>query len=89
MRPALVLASFSRGDVLLCQITSQDAGHPEAIELSTHDFMSGGSLDRNSFVLPHRLVTAHESCIRRVVGSLSRPKLQEIRERVCAAVCSS
>jgi|LAHU01.1.fsa_nt_gb hypothetical protein len=31
VRPALVLASRSRGDVILCQITSQAAGHSEAI----------------------------------------------------------
>ena len=31
VRPALVLASLSRGDIVLCQITSQAAGHPEAL----------------------------------------------------------
>jgi hypothetical protein len=33
VRPTLVLASLSRGDVILCQITSQTVGHPEAIPI--------------------------------------------------------
>jgi len=31
VRPALVLASLTRGDLILCQITSQSGGHPEAV----------------------------------------------------------
>ena len=31
IRPALVLAALTRGDLILCQITSQAAGHPEAV----------------------------------------------------------
>ena len=44
VRPALVLASLSRGDVILCQITSQAAGHPEAIPVLAADFEPGGGL---------------------------------------------
>ena len=86
VRPALVLASLSRGDVILCQITSRSAGHPEAIPILAADFEAGGSLARPSFALPHRLVTANEMCIRRSVGRLKLPKLQQIRERVCATI---
>ncbi|MGH8021486.1 MAG: type II toxin-antitoxin system PemK/MazF family toxin [Opitutaceae bacterium] len=86
VRPALVLATFTRGDVLLCQITSQSAGHPEVVPLASADFAPGGALPRVSFALPHRVVTAHESCVRRVVGSVTSAKLHEIRERVCAAI---
>lgn len=86
VRPALVLASLTRGDVILCQITSQSAGHPEAIPVLSTDFEPGGGLLRASFVLPHRLVTANESCIRRTVGKLKPAKLQDIRERVCATI---
>ena len=89
VRPALVLASLSRGDVILCQITSQAAGHPEAIPLSGADFEPGGGLPRDSFTLPHRLVTANEICVRRRVGRLKSAKLNHIRERVCAAICES
>ena len=33
VRPALVLATLTRGDLILCQITSQAAGHPEAVPI--------------------------------------------------------
>src|SRR5712671_2001512 len=84
VRPALVLASLSRGDIILCQITSQSAGHAEAIPIVNADFEAGGALTRASFALPHRLVTANEVCVRRSVAKLKSPKLQQIRERVCA-----
>jgi|SRR5882672_1257163 len=86
VRPALVLASLSRGDLILCQITSQALGHPEAIPILGSDFQSGGTLTRPSFALPHRLVTANESCIRRAVGRLNPGKLVEIKDRVCATI---
>jgi len=86
VRPALVLASLPRGDVILCQITSQSAGHPEAIPVQLADFEPGGGLPHDSFALPHRIVTANESCVRRVSGKLQPRKLHEIRERVCAAI---
>src|SRR6266571_8903536 len=84
VRPALVLASLSRGDVILCQITSQAAGHPEAVPILLSDFELGGTLRRASFALPHRIVTANEVCVRRAVGKLKTDKLNQIRERVCA-----
>jgi mRNA interferase MazF len=86
VRPALVLASLTRGDVILCQITSQSAGHPEANPIAATDFEPGGGLARTSFALPHRLVTANEVCIRRGVGKLKAAKLHEIRERVCETI---
>ena len=86
VRPALVLASLSRDDVILCQITSQSAGHPEAIPILQTDFEPGGSLSRASFALPHRVVTANEVCVRRSIARLNSSKLRHIRERVCATI---
>jgi mRNA interferase MazF len=86
VRPALVLASLTRGDIILCQITSQAAGHPEAIPISFADFDSGNTLSRASFALPHRIVTAKDSCVRRAVAKLKAAKLHEIRQRVCATI---
>ena len=85
VRPALVLAALTRGDVILCQITSQAAGHPEAVPLVTGDF-DAGELPRASYALPHRVVTANEVCVRRVVGRLKADKLNHIRERVCSII---
>ena len=75
IRPALVLAVLTRGDIILCQITSQSVGHPAAIAIPAADFGPGGALRRDSFALPHRVVTANESCVRRAVGRLSATKL--------------
>jgi len=86
IRPALVLASLTRGDLILCQITSQAGGHPEAVPVLAGDFEPGGGLPRSSFALPHRVVTANESCVRRAVGKLQPAKLDQIRERVCAVI---
>jgi mRNA interferase MazF len=86
VRPALVLASLTRGDIILCQITSEDRGHPEVIAIGASDFEPGGTLPRASFALPHRVVTANESCVRRAVGRLKRAKLDHISDRVCAII---
>ena len=88
VRPALVLASLTRGDLILCQITSQSAGHPEAIPVLMADFEAGGTLRRDSFALPDRVVTANEVCVRRAAGKLKSEKLRQIRERVCAIIRS-
>lgn len=85
VRPALVLAALNRGDLILCQITSQSAGHPDAVPVLLTDFDTGG-LRRDSFALPHRVVTANEVCVRRAVGNLKPEKLREVRDRVCAII---
>ena len=86
IRPALVLAGLTRSDLTLCQITSTAAGHPAAIAIQAPDFDSGGSLPHDSFALPHRVVTANESCVRRAVGRVSPAKLNQVREQVCAVI---
>ena len=85
VRPALVIASLNRGDIILCQITSQIGGHPSTVQLLPSDFKLGG-FARTSFALPHRIVTANESCVRRSVGRLKAAKLSEVREFVCAVI---
>lgn len=85
VRPAVVLASLTRGDLILCQVTSQNAGHPGVIPIGPADFASGG-LPLTSFALPHRVVTANETCARRAAGRLKAEKLHELREAVCAVI---
>jgi len=86
IRPALVLAAVTRGDLILCQITNTSAGHPAAIAIQAADFGPGGTLPHDSFALPHRVVTANEACVRRPVGRLSPAKLNQVREQVCAVI---
>jgi mRNA interferase MazF len=66
-RPALVLADPPGDDVLLCQITSQNARDVHAIPLLTTDFLSG-SLPVNSFIRPLRLFTADKNIVIRKAG---------------------
>ncbi|MGV0106530.1 hypothetical protein [Nostoc sp. DSM 114167] len=40
-RPALVIATFQRDDLILCQITSQAVGDIYAIQLDNSDFSYG------------------------------------------------
>lgn len=80
-RPAVVLASASRGDFVLCQITSNRYADPLAIEIGPGDVM-GGSLQSTSFARPGKLFTAHDSLIAKQVGVLSKP----LRERIIKAV---
>ncbi len=86
VRPAVVITSLTRGDLILCQITSQAAGHPENVPINPEDFEPGGTLPRANFALPHRLVTANDVCIRRSVGRLKEAKLDELRERICSLI---
>ena len=89
VRPALVLAALTRGDVILCQITSQHGSHAEVVSVRKSDFVPGGALPQDSYALPHRVVTAHESCVLRRAGRLNTVKLNEIRDRVCALILGS
>lgn len=89
VRPALVLASLTRGDVILCQITSQPGSHPTVASVRKSDFLPGGTLPHDSYALPHRVVTAHESCVLRRSGRVTLTKLNEIREQVCAVIRGS
>ena len=70
-------------------MTSKPHGHPEALPLTAGDFAVGGPLPHSSFVLPHRLVTANESVVRKTVGVLSATALDRLRTAVCRAVCAN
>lgn len=85
VRPALVLATLSRDDFILCQITSQAYSHPEAISLERVDFATGG-LPKTSYAIPHRIVTANQDCALRSVGRITPTKLNLIRECVCSII---
>ncbi len=61
-RPALVLASADRGDVILAQITSSAYSSQLAIPLNETDFLTG-TLSRSSFVRPEKLFTANSAIL--------------------------
>jgi mRNA interferase MazF len=52
-RPALVLAAYTRGDVLLCQITSQAGTHPDAIAIEVVRRAAAPSRQRTTLLTRH------------------------------------
>jgi len=77
-RPALVVATLTGNDVILCQITSQAMVDNYAVSLIDRDFTSGG-LRQASNIRPNRLFTAETSIILYRAGTISADKLQEVR----------
>jgi mRNA interferase MazF len=62
-RPAVVVASLTGDDVILCQVTSQAISDGYAIPLVDSDFATG-SLHQASNIRPNRLFTADGNIIR-------------------------
>ncbi|HUT93964.1 MAG TPA: type II toxin-antitoxin system PemK/MazF family toxin [Thermoguttaceae bacterium] len=76
-RPALVVATLTGDDVILCQITSQAVADGYAVPLADHDFTSGG-LRQASNIRPNRLFTAERSIVLYRAGTISPAKMQEV-----------
>ncbi len=82
-RPALVLSQLDGGDLILCQITSQQTRDRYAISLVDADFASG-SLKQPSNIRPNRVFTADRSLILYRVGNLKPEKVREVIDRFVA-----
>jgi mRNA interferase MazF len=87
LRPALVLADAGRDDWILCQITSNPYGDPQAITLDSADFRTG-SLRVTSFARPGKLFTANGSLMVREVGDLHNAAASNVIEAVVAILRS-
>jgi mRNA interferase MazF len=81
MRPAIVLADASRGDWILCQVTSNPYGDEKALEITDQDFKSG-SLRVTSYARPGKLFTASENLIARTVGVLNTETSNQLIDAV-------
>ena len=81
LRPAVVLARVGKGDWILCQVTSNVYGDPQAIKLLPEDFQTGG-LRIVSYARPGKLFTANESLFRRTAGELTEGGILKIRQAV-------
>ncbi len=79
-RPAVVLASVSRGDVVLCQVTSNPYGDSIAVAIDDPDFSEGGLRRERSFVRPGKLFTASSELVVARVGRLTQEKHREVLE---------
>ncbi|MBW4549810.1 MAG: type II toxin-antitoxin system PemK/MazF family toxin [Aphanocapsa sp. GSE-SYN-MK-11-07L] len=80
-RPALVVATLTRNDLILCLITSQTTNDQYAVAISNNDFETG-SLNRNSYVKSNRLFTANEQIIAYKVGNLTTDKINEVITKI-------
>jgi len=76
-RPALVVATLTGDDVILCQITSQAVADGYAAPLTDRDFTSGGLRQAGS-IRPNRLFTAEGRIILYRAGTLTAGKMQEV-----------
>ncbi len=74
---------MGKGDIVLCQITSQRYSDPTAIELLGSDLKSG-SLNRTSYFRPGKLFTANETIVAKTIGKVSHQKLVNILDTVIA-----
>lgn len=81
LRPAVVLASASLEDWILCQITSNAYADARAVEISGSDFLTGGLL-RTSYARPGKLFTANRSLIVSEAGVLKDESFELIIEAV-------
>lgn len=79
-RPALVLASLSGDDIILCQITSS-TNDLDSIALSDAHF-DRGKLNRTSNIRPNKLFTADSTLIDYSVGQLNPAKVTEVISRL-------
>jgi len=80
-RPALVLATLTGDDVILCQITSQSVRDRYSVLLTSDDFVSG-NLQKDSNIRPNRLFTADRGILLYKVGTVKSPKLSEIIQQL-------
>ena len=73
------MADFN--DILLCQITSNDYGSKTAISLTRSDF-SQGSIVVDSFIRPDKIATLDNGRVKKVLGTVSNTKLDEVKQRL-------
>lgn len=84
-RPALVVATLTGDDVILCQITSKAISDSYAVPLSTADFKTG-TLHQDSNIRPNRLFTADSNIILYRAGDLTSSKVREVVAKIVEIV---
>lgn len=80
-RPALIIATLTGDDVILCQITSHAVADTYSVPIDDADFTTG-KLQQVSNVRPNRLFTADSRIIAYSAGTLSKSKLQEVVTKI-------
>ena len=74
-RPALVLATLTGENIIVCSITSQHrTGNKYSIKLETSD-VKNGSLKQASYIQPDVIFTADSMMVSYKIGELSNEKM--------------
>ena len=81
LRPALVLADAEKGDLILCQITSQPYTDTNAIVLNSYSFETGNLL-KISYIRPAKLFTANKSIIEKTVARVKEEVRRSVIDRI-------
>lgn len=84
-RPALVVATLTGDDVILCQITSKTISDRYAVPLANADFKTG-TLHQDSNIRPNRLFTADSNIILYRAGELTSSKIKEVVAKIVEIV---
>jgi mRNA interferase MazF len=80
-RPAVVVATLTGDDVLVCQITSKAISDHYGVPVSSTDFTTG-KLHRDSNVRPNRLFTADSAIVLYRAGRLRTEKMLEVIAKI-------
>lgn len=86
-RPALVVATLTGDDVILCQITSQKHSDSYSVLLQPSELPSG-CLEHTSYIRPNRLFTADSNIILRQAGRVTQSKMQDVIARLVSILHS-
>lgn len=82
-RPALVVSTLIGDDLILCQITTKQSRNDKyAINLENKDFETGKLPKDDSIIRTNVLFTGDKELILKKVGSISKNKLKEVRQKI-------
>ena len=79
---------MGRGDMILCQITSNAYSDPLALKINGADFESG-SLSRISYIRPGKIFTANTSLVSGYIGNLNQQTFTAVRKAITDIVNGS
>jgi mRNA interferase MazF len=80
-RPAVVCATLTGDDIILCQVTSAARADDYAVSISGHD-LARGNLRTESKARPNKLFTTYKGIISYKLGTLQKTKMMEIEEKI-------
>jgi mRNA interferase MazF len=81
VRPWVVIGTSELDDIALCQITSQRYNSKKAVRLDKGDFAKG-SIVTTSFIRPNKIATLDKVMVRRLLGTVTDSKLNEVKVKL-------